>query len=530
MSAQISAQIQQLTQQLAAIQAPEVTPGTRMVHSREVAGGAHFLYESIRNATEFREQHLFIRRAIERFLHRRLRLNHGLTGSGEELVIELINTRYVKNDSVPMAVAKHIDQVLERYAMLHQRLLAAHRNPATQIGVTDNLLEIASVDIEHLVVPHPKEELVLNFAYKSFLEHLDDQEIARVTTDRPTFDLTLLAVIHRILLKSDAAVIRHALFTRQYPEWQHNEAELSQAVHDFIPANQHFSQIQTGSVAARINRMVRRNIVPYIVLRQALVDSADPAALVAEPVRLGSRITAICQQQYRAAQKKLRDGVVRSIIFLLATKAVLALVLEIPFDIFLHGEIQWIPLIINFVVPPAYMATLGSGVKVPSARNTQRIRQGAEALVYPSVDNPVNYRLPKPVTGGRATLFSLVYGLTFLISFSVIIWILYALHYNVVSAAIFFIFLSTVSFLGFRVSQSANELVMVDERRGILSALADFFYTPFVRIGQVIAANYAKVNVVSLFLDILIELPLKTVLRIFEQWIGFIREKREDIY
>lgn len=501
-----------------------------MVRSSQVAGGVHFLYENVRNATEFREQHLFIRRAIERFLHRRLRLNQKLVGSGHDLVIELINTRYIKNDTIPTTVVAQLDEALGHYSQLHHDLLRTTRNPATQIGVTDHLLEIASTDLEALIVPHHKEELILNFTFKSFLENIDPADIVDTGVDRPTFELILLATIHRMLLKSDVAVIRHALFTRQFAEWKQDASERAEAVRHFVAANQHIERSQTGPAAARINRMVKRGIVPYLVLRQALLESANPEELVAEPVRLGGRITAICQQRYREAQQKLRAGVIRSIIFLIATKAILAVVLEIPFDLLVYGHIAWLPLVINFVVPPVYMATLGSGVRVPSARNTQKIRQGVDAIVYPTDEAPVKYRLPRSSSGGRATLFNFVYALTFAISFGIVIWILSMLEYNVVSAAIFFIFLSTVSFLGFRVSQAANELVVVDERRGLLNALADFFYTPFVQVGQWLASKYARVNIVSLALDILIELPLKTVLRIFEQWIGFIREKREDIY
>ena len=66
MSVQVQPDVKELTKRLAAATVPDV--GGATVHSREVAGGVHYLYESIRNATEFRDQHLFLRRAIERFI------------------------------------------------------------------------------------------------------------------------------------------------------------------------------------------------------------------------------------------------------------------------------------------------------------------------------------------------------------------------------------------------------------------------------------------------------------------------------
>ena len=41
--------------------------------------------------------------------------------------------------------------------------------------------------------------------------------------------------------------------------------------------------------------------------------------------------------------------------------------------------------------------------------------------------------------------------------------------------------------------------------------------------------KYAQVNIVSLVLDMLIELPLKTVLRLIRQWSAFIDDRKDNI-
>ena len=52
---------------------------------------------------------------------------------------------------------------------------------------------------------------------------------------------------------------------------------------------------------------------------------------------------------------------------------------------------------------------------------------------------------------------------------------------------------------------------------------------PFTFLGKWISDNYQKVNVVALVLDTFIELPLKTVLRLSRQWVGFIDDKKEEL-
>ena len=171
-------------------------------------------------------------------------------------------------------------------------------------------------------------------------------------------------------------------------------------------------------------------------------------------------------------------------------------------------------------------------MRTPSPRNTQRIREGVEALAYEPTEGsqPLRYLMPQRPDSRRSVGFNVAYAITIAITFGLLCWALYLLHFNIVSAAIFFIFLSTVSFLGFRVSQAASELVVLERRRGFWASLGDFFYTPFIQVGQYLASRYARVNLVGVVLDIAIELPLKTVLRIFERWSSFLRDKREDIY
>jgi hypothetical protein len=49
-------------------------------------------------------------------------------------------------------------------------------------------------------------------------------------------------------------------------------------------------------------------------------------------------------------------------------------------------------------------------------------------------------------------------------------------------------------------------------------------------VGQWLSSKYAKINAVAYFLDVAIELPLKTVLRLIRQWTRFLNEKHDEIY
>jgi hypothetical protein len=98
-----------------------------------------------------------------------------------------------------------------------------------------------------------------------------------------------------------------------------------------------------------------------------------------------------------------------------------------------------------------------------------------------------------------------------------------------VHITIFFVFISAASFLGFRLSRLIRELEVVRSRSNGLTFIRDVVYLPFVVVGQWMSDKYSKVNVITLILDMLIELPLKTVLRLIRQWGAFIDERKDRI-
>ena len=113
--------------------------------------------------------------------------------------------------------------------------------------------------------------------------------------------------------------------------------------------------------------------------------------------------------------------------------------------------------------------------------------------------------------------------------FSGVTWLLLMMGFALVHIGIFFMFISAASFLGFRLSRLIRELEVVRGASNGFTVLRDFIYLPFVVVGRWMSDKYAQVNIVSLVLDMLIELPLKTVLRLIRQWSAFIDDRKDNI-
>ena len=74
-----------------------------------------------------------------------------------------------------------------------------------------------------------------------------------------------------------------------------------------------------------------------------------------------------------------------------------------------------------------------------------------------------------------------------------------------------------------------REIEAIDSDQNAITTVRDFLYMPFVVVGRFMSEKYEQVNIVALSLDMLIELPLKTVLRLIRQWGAFISSKKDEL-
>jgi hypothetical protein len=125
--------------------------------------------------------------------------------------------------------------------------------------------------------------------------------------------------------------------------------------------------------------------------------------------------------------------------------------------------------------------------------------------------------------------YNAAYAIFFLVVFGGVSWFLLSIGFSFLHLFIFFFFFSTASFLGFRLSGMVRELEVVESRQSGVTVVRDFLYMPFVVVGRWISEKYSKMNVVATFLDMAIELPLKTVLRLVRQWSAFISSKKDEL-
>lgn len=476
-------------------------------------------YEQLRNAAEYTEEHLLLQRAIRRFYNRNVSFGSqkALGKIGEELIVELTLAGYLPNNSFGSHVAITLNELTGSWMQVYSTLRAANVPKDT---ASEWVLDILSVRSEELLNPHYHLNALATFAYNHYLASLPRDKFIVDQQDTAHYEICLYIATHKALLKSDIALVRNDLMN-MYQQDPNN-------IQAFITFNQQVDTFFTSELTHRIMRGVTKYGAPLRILKSMIESDDDLQNTLDSPDKFLARFEETVNKEYKSLNRRLTKGIIKSIAFIFITKIIIGIGVEVPYDLIFLGTIEILPLAVNLLVPPLYMASLKLGLRTPSNANTLALRNYIAGVLYPSEQHAAPIlTLQTKTTSATAKL---LYALCFFVPFAITVYVLSLLHFNVVQGIIFFVFLSTASFLGFRLSHMIRELEILNKQQGLLSVIRDFFYLPFITVGQWLSRKYARMNIVAFVLDMAIELPLKTILRLVRQWTRFLNEKHEEMY
>ena len=272
---------------------------------------------------------------------------------------------------------------------------------------------------------------------------------------------------------------------------------------------------------------------PFLILFALINSKPDELQeILTNRERLWTEIDQTCRDKYQQLGAKVRSLAVRSFIYILLTKMIFAIILEVPVSVFFYGEINRSAIIINSVFPPILMIAILGFFKVPGDDNTKKIYQ----RIIDIIDDDKTFEtkvafVPKKSAPKRPLLifgFTVFYTLTFLITLSLIYEFLSNLGFNLVSQSIFIFFVSVVSFFSYRIRQVTKEL-RLEEKTSILAPVGDFFFMPMLALGKFFSSGLSKLNFFIFIFDFIIEAPFKLIFEVVEEWIGFVKKRKEEI-
>ncbi len=491
-----------------------------------------FLYEKMRNAVEFREEHLIRRASITRIIKRRLLLNENGRDMAEVLIRELLWARYYENNTIGEEKIAEIQSTIDKYFFLRNEI-SAGRSRKEHEKISDFILEVLSCEVEELLSADTKLEAFVNFAYQ-----LLRANISPFDGDPLEKDIQVYIAVERTFAHSDDALIKYHLLKLMLPQIQSVSWKTADKVMPrFYNVYNDIDKNLDHPLADKTRNYIKKHIPPYMILQDVFKQNEkNIAKLISDEEQLKQKVDEACRKKYDETKSRLRRTGVRSFIYIILTKVIFAFILELPYDLYIVKSVNYIPILINVLFPPILMSVIILSVTVPGDENTRKIWTFIKGILTYNPKNPQDKVQPftvgkKPRSKGPlfAAVFSLLYFVTYLISFGTIIYLLSRLNFNPVSQGIFIFFVTLVTFFAYSITAITHEYLVVD-RDGPLTPVVDFFFLPIIRVGQWLSGEVlTKFNVLIFLFDFIIEMPLKAVVEVFEEWIHFVKLKKEEI-
>ncbi|MBU1039263.1 hypothetical protein KKC17_03535 [Patescibacteria group bacterium] len=512
---------------------PTETNDQPKIHVSEIASLPIFIYEKIRNFIDYKDEYLLRKNAVKRFLRRSFLLPNFKNYKSEQLALslirELILSRYLKNDSVLQSKIKELSPVLEKYYLLLQQ---TDNNQVKYPKWREAVLGLAAVECDSYLVSPQKRHAYIAFAFNQIKDLI---KLPAGEADTETINVQILLNTQRILERADQDILGYYLLVHYYPNWfnlKTTEAanwlspQLNSVLHNL-------KFISEQSLGKRVMPTVRKLLIPIVVLQQMLHETDKPLRdLLSDPTKLNEQIKKTYHDFWNKTRKKIRNKGFHAIFYIFITKMVLALLVEFPYEKIFLGQVHYLSLGINLLFPPLLMGLITILIKSPGKQNETRVAEAVSELIYGRDTGFYKIKELKPLKNNfwGKFFYALLYLITIISSFGLVITFLINLNFNILSGGFFILFISLVSFFGLSLRQQARQLRLINEKDTMLAFALDFFSLPVVTFGKWLSTTFDKLNVFVFILDFLFELPFKTLLKLIEQWFQFLREKRDQMY
>ena len=477
-------------------------------------------YERLRYAVDYQEEHTLRRAAIERIV-RRFLLFTTTNEIGRALLDEMVRASYINNGTIPEALADDIENIIRKYQKFE-----------SLIGKKDGdiLWSYAAIEIEQLLFPSDIGERTFTAMVQSVVQYLKPKEPNLIS--EADFNLFVYIACRRVFLKESHASLSFALFKSMIPEWRgkisQDDATIESVAARFNHTQAEIQALMENPVQWKIAGRLHNESIYFSLLSEiARRSGANTESIITDETRLDEVVEGILNRTYETHQSKVSESGTRAISYILVTKVVIGLAVELPYEILFLGEVNYFALSVNIIFFPILMLAMVKTIKYPEGDNTDDVIDGLLDFVEGKFETVqyVSVREKNALQQFGNFVFRFVF---FALSFGVIYSVLTSLHFNPASISLFLFFLCIVTFMGIRIRLKAHEWTMESEDETFGGLLWFLFAMPIVRTGRWFSEKLSSVNIFVFFLDFILETPFKLVLGSFDSFISYVKESKRE--
>lgn len=512
-----------------------------------------FVYEKLRNAVDYDDDYLLRKNAIKRILKRQI-LIEGLIKKSESddisshLLTELIQAGYLPNNSIPEKKIYEIGEIIDKYVKLKYysfqkesffsilsesfgfRSKRKRTSKAKKILV-NWVISLAAAEIEENLSDDSIKKEMLSEMFEILKDNI---KLPRDLPFENDLDIQIYLSICRNFLRYDQDLLNLVAFKYYNKNWKKADDE------KIVKVSEKIDKLYLGVCAQLKHPLIKQ--LDKIIKSYSLYFSILHEAIDSNPLKVYefavnnykafiSYIKEVSEKRYSKIKKKLWSSAWRSIIYIFLTKSIFVFALEIPAIKFFGEELNLLSLSINVAFPALLLFVIVLFTWSPAKENEKKILEGVEEIVFTDKRQKYSMVLRKPVK--RSLLMDILFNLLYIGGFSATIYFIIKglsfIDFNWVNITIFLFFLTFVSFFSFRIKREIKRFIIIEHKDGFIGFLFDFFYMPIVAMGKFLSDNASKINIFIFILDFIIEAPFKVFVEIFDDWVKYVKEKKEDL-
>ncbi|MDD5749824.1 MAG: hypothetical protein PHO91_03530 [Patescibacteria group bacterium] len=489
-------------------------------------------YEKLRNTVDFKEIHLLRRFAIERNIKRRFIMEMLKPQVARSLIEDMIRARYLPNRSIPESKIKEVEKIIAKYNELF--LLMNDMYHGQEINDYFNwLISIEACEIDVLLKPEDVDDAIIEAMYQATKTRIKIQGEYLNIKEK---NLQLYIAIHKSLVKSDDTIISYHLLNLYFDRWQNADRETTKILAANLPAiYKTILRHLRHPYQRKIIRSISEPVVTFQVLRELILSKEGDIEylqdILVDPERLQAEVKVLINQKYKKIRQRINSSSVRAIVYIFITKVLFALLFELPYEIY-FDHVNYVNLGINVVFPPLLMFLVTLTIVPPSKKNTEKILENFHNLIYNRISTSILCQLKTKYRQSVSyqIFYYFMYSLLYVLVFGSIVRLLVFLDFNLLSGAIFLFFLTAVSFFAVRIRSTSREFNVEKKKEGLISFFVNFFSLPIVAVGRWMSTKFKRINLFAFIMDYIIEAPFKLFVSALEHWLGFIREKKDEVY
>src|SRR3989338_4265381 len=224
-----------------------------------------------------------------------------------------------------------------------------------------------------------------DFVVDAFYQSIADSIRVDAPLEESFIKTQILIACYRSLLNTDDETLRYKLWLKQMPDEWHTLEDESTLANIASHGKEIWNGIRTAltdPLSFRLLPKLTNYAIYFSIIREVIrAYGAESERILSDHEGLRRFTRDFLEKNYKRQFTKARGSAVRAVFYIFLTKMLLAIALEVPYQIYFLSGIEYIPIATNIVFHPLLLILITVSVRKLDDENTKAIETGVHNVL-----------------------------------------------------------------------------------------------------------------------------------------------------